>query len=83
MLDQSRQELQSASPTELRVAETLARRFLSAQLEEDLIPADEANRVVDEHKGVNDEVWSRALHAALLGLRAVQQCGFRFTETET
>ncbi len=80
MLESSAQDLAAASAAERRAAEILAHAYLVAQLEQNLIPADEARKTVDDHRASGLETWTRAVHAALIGLRAVQEQGFRLTE---
>ena len=80
MLESSAQELTQASATERRAAEILAEATMAAELEQNLIPADEARRTVDEHRASGLETWTRAVYAALVGLRALQAHGFRVTD---
>ncbi len=80
MLESSERELADASATERRAAEILAHATLVSELEQNLIPSDEARRTVDDHRASGLETWTRAVHAALVGLRALQQHGFRLVE---
>ena len=80
MLEQSKQDVVDASPSEKRVAEILARRYLAAEFEENLIPEDDAKRIVAARVEANDETWSRAVYAILMGLRAAEQEGFTIAD---
>ena len=70
MLEQSKTELGKASESERRTAGAIALRYLACELEENLLPADEAERTARAHKEANDETWQRAVYGILLGLRA-------------
>ncbi len=72
MLDTSEQQLAQASAEERRTAEAFAASFLSTQFEQDLIPADEARRMVAEHREGSTKDWRRTVYAALVALRAIK-----------
>ncbi len=72
MLEASEQQLAEASGDERRTAEAFAASYLATQLEQDLIPADEARRTVAEHREGATKEWRRAVYAALVGLRAIK-----------
>lgn len=72
MLEASEQQLAEASGDERRTAEAFAASYLATQLEQDLIPADEARRTVAEHREGATKDWRRAVYAALVGLRAIK-----------
>ena len=72
MLEASEQLLASASASERGRAETFAAAYLAAEMEQDLIPADEARRLVGEHRAGATSDWRRSVFAALVGLRAVE-----------
>ena len=71
MLEKSSVQLTEASAEERGTAETLAAAWMTSMLEQDLIPIDEAERVVAEHRTNGTEEWIRSVYAALVGLRAV------------
>lgn len=72
MLEASERQLADASAEERRTAEVFAASFLATQMEQDLIPADEARRIVAEHRDGTTKDWTRAVYASLIGLRAVK-----------
>ena len=72
MLEASEQQLADASSDERRTAEAFAAAYLATQLEQDLIPANEAKRTVNEHREGATKEWRRAVYAALVGLRAIK-----------
>ena len=72
MLEASEQQLAEASGDERRTAEAFAASYLATQMEQDLIPADEARRTVAEHREGATKEWRRAVFAALVGLRAIK-----------
>lgn len=69
MLEKSKAEWFDASADEKRAAETLAHSYLVNELEQDLIPHEEAKRIVNGRMAAADEIWSRAVHGMLIGLR--------------
>lgn len=71
MLEASEKQLADASADERRTAEAFAASYLATQMEQDLIPADEARRMVAEHRAGATKEWRRAVYSALVGLRAV------------
>ena len=72
MLDASEHQLADASAEERTRAETFAASYLAAQMEQDLIPAEDARRMVAEHRAGGTKDWTRAVYAALVGLRAIK-----------
>ena len=72
MLEASEQQLAQASAEERRTAEAFAASFMATQLEQDLIPADEARRTVAEHREGATKDWRRSVYAALVALRAIK-----------
>ena len=71
MLESGRARLAQASTEERGRAERFAAVWMRTMLEQDLIPADEAETIVAEHREGGTEEWLRAVYAALVGLRAV------------
>lgn len=71
MLEASEHALAAATAEERSRAETFAAAYLAAGLEQDLIPADEAERTVAEHRANGTKDWRRAVYGALVGLRAI------------
>ncbi len=71
MLETSSARLARATADERGVAEKLAAAWMMSMLEQDLIPADEAEKVVLDHRATGTEEWLRSVHAALVGLRAI------------
>lgn len=72
MLEASEQQLAQASVEERHTAEAFAASFMATQLEQDLIPADEARRMVAEHREGATKDWRRAVYAALVALRTAK-----------
>ncbi len=72
MLEASEQQLADATADERRTAEAFASSYLATQMEQDLIPADEARRTVAEHCEGATKEWRRAVFASLVGLRAIK-----------
>ena len=72
MLEASEQQLADAPADERRTAEAFALSYLATQMEQDLIPADEARRTVAEHRDGATKEWRRAVYAALVGLRTIK-----------
>ena len=72
MLEASEQQLAEASDDERHVAEAFAASYLATQMEQDLIPADEARKAVAEHREGATKEWRRAVYASLVGLRAIK-----------
>ncbi len=72
MLESSRMSLAEASAAELANAERFAAAWMRVMLEQNLIPADEAEAVVAEHRDGGTEEWQRTVYAAMMGLRAVK-----------
>ena len=72
MLEHSRKILAEAPYNERGVAEAVALRFLASQLEENLMPINEAAKTAQAHKDANDETWLRTVYGILLGLRTAQ-----------
>ena len=75
VLEQSKTALAEAPATERGVAEIIALRYLASELEENLMPADEAARTAQDHKDADNETWARTVHGILLGLRAAEAQG--------
>ena len=72
MLEASEQTLADASAEERRAAEAFAASYLAAQMEQDLMPAEEARRTVAEHREGATKEWRRAVYASLVALRTVK-----------
>ena len=72
MLESSNTRLTEATAEERGTAEKLAAAWMMSMLEQDLIPADEAEKAVLEHRANGTEEWVRSVHAALVGLRAIK-----------
>lgn len=72
MLEASEKILADASAEERSAAESFAASYLATQMEEDLIPRDEARRMVAEHRAGATKEWTRAVYSALIGLRAIK-----------
>ena len=72
MLEASEHQLADASVDERRTAEAFAASYLATQMEQDLIPADEARRAVAEHREGATKEWRRAVFASLMALRALR-----------
>lgn len=72
MLEAADKDLAAADPAARGAAETLAASWLVTQYEQDLIPTDEARRMVAEHRAGETKEWVRAVYSALVGLRAVK-----------
>ena len=64
--------LAEASAEERTGAERFAAAWMRVMLEQDLIPADEAETVVAKHRDGGTEEWQRTVFAAMMGLRAVK-----------
>ncbi len=77
MLDQSKTALAEAPANERNVAEIIALRFLASELEENLMPADDAARTAQAHKEAGDETWLRTVHGILMGMRSAGAQGHR------
>ena len=77
MLEQSKTTLVEAPANERLVSEIIALRFLASELEENLMPADDAARTAQAHKEAADETWLRTVHGILMGMRAAQSQGHR------
>jgi hypothetical protein len=80
LLEKSQSQLAEATTNERRVAEVFAHAYLASELEQNLIPADEAHETVHDHQATGSETWTRAVHAALMGLRAANERGFHLVE---
>lgn len=80
MLETSKTEMAEATVAERELAELFAHAYLASELEQNLMPSDEANRTILDHQSTDSETWKRAVHAALMGLRAAKDRGFRLTE---
>ena len=80
MLEGSLARLNTSSPEDKQVAELLALTSLKTQLEEDLIPADEALATAKEHRTEQSEEWTRAMCAALAGLDELKRNGLKLTK---
>ncbi len=72
MLEASEQQLADAPAAERSAAEAFAASYLATQMEQDLIPAEEARSTVAEHRQGATKEWRRAVYAALIGLRAIK-----------
>ena len=71
MLESSKTQLAEATAEERGRAERFAAAWMRTMLEQDLIPGDEAATIVADHREGGTEEWLRAVHAAMVGLRAV------------
>ena len=71
MLEASERQLADATADERGRAETFAAAYLAAEMEQDLIPADEARRTVAEHREGATKAWRRAVYASMIGLRTL------------
>ncbi len=76
MLESSKTDMAEATVAERQVAELFAHAYLTSELEQNLIPTDEAHRTILDHQTTESETWKRAVHAALLGLRAARERGY-------
>ncbi len=76
MLDSSLALMNDAPLENRRVAEILAFASLKAQLEENLIPVEEALATAQEHRHGQTEEWTRAVYAALVGLQELRGDGY-------
>lgn len=83
MLEQSQADLHTASTGLIEAAEVIAHRYLVSELEQNLIPFEDALRTIDARRAQNDETWSRAVHGVLTGLAAAGDQGFHLTMTHT
>ena len=72
MLEASEHQLANAPADERRTAEAFAATYLATQMEQDLIPAEDARRTVAEHREGDTKEWRRAVYGALVGLRAIK-----------
>ena len=77
MLESSKTEMAEATVAEREAAQIFAHAYLASELKQNLIPSDEAHRTVLEHQESASETWKRAVHAALMGLRAAEDRGYR------
>lgn len=72
MLEASEKQFAEASVEERRTAEAFASSFMATQMEQDLIPADEARRITGEHRESGTKEWRRAVYAAMMALRSIK-----------
>ena len=79
MLDTSAERLSRLSPDLRTIAEGMAAATMVSEFGENLIPADEAERIVEEHKAGATEEWSRAVNAAVSSLLALHRMGYALT----
>ena len=77
LLELSKTTLSEAPSDQRTVAEIIAIRYLASELEENLMPADEAAKTAQAHKDADDETWLRAVFGILLGLRSADERGYR------
>jgi hypothetical protein len=75
MLEQSTKVLEEASTEAKAAAEEMAFAMITADLMQDLIPAERAHEIAEEHRIAGDEEWRRAVHACLIGLAVLNRRG--------
>ena len=79
MLDSSLELMNDSSKEDRGIGEILAFASLKAQLEENLIPAEEALATAHQHRAEQTEEWIRAVYGALVGLRDLKGSGYAVT----
>ena len=75
MLEASKAKLEAATARDRLMAEAAAHRYLCCELEENLIPPEEAARITDERKAAADETWLRAVYGSLMAMQAAELAG--------
>ena len=73
--------MNESSAEDRHIAETLALANLRTNLEENLIPPEDALATVEEHRTERTEEWTRAVYAALVGLDDLRRGGHRIVPT--
>ncbi len=80
MLEASKTQMAEATVAERELAQVFAHAYMASELEQNLMPSDEAHRTILDHQSTQSETWERAVHGALMGLRAARERGYKLIE---
>ena len=73
MLQASLERLTNFSAGRLAMAEHLAQTIITVQKQEDLIPANEAMKIADNHRLGKTEEWNRLVLGCAIGLESLDE----------
>ncbi len=75
MLQQSTDFIEQSSKATMEAAEAMAIAMMCSDFMQDLIPAERALEIAEEHRLAVSEEWKREVHSALIGLTVLRKRG--------
>jgi hypothetical protein len=75
MLQKSTDFVEKASKAAMDAAEAMAKAMMCSDFMQDLISAERALEIAEEHRLAVSEEWKREVHSALIGLTVLKKRG--------